>query len=355
MKKKRLLIINQRQFGYHSDTYYYSKYLRERFDTSYLCWDYKYPRMVMDRVRIIYVSRRGNLAVRNLRFIRQALKEVRNGYHIHMIKYFRGCALLRLAYPRQSFLLDIRSGSVNPKTIKRIAYNNFMTIEARCFTQTSVISQSLARKLGLEKKAYILPIGSDILSGTQKRFDALNFLYVGTLHNRNIDMTLEGFARFYHEYKNRIRIHYTVVGSGYNQEVEILRQSARHLGLQDAVKILGEIPHDRIRPLFDSHNIGISFIPKTDYFDVQPPTKTFEYLLSGMPVLATDTLENKAVIHQENGVLIPDTPQGIYTGLVRIYQTRKMFDSRTIRDDALPHTWERIAADLTRTLDTLSN
>lgn len=354
MKKQRLLIINQRQFGYHSDTYYYCKHLCQRFDISYICWDYNVPRMVMDRIRVVYVSRKGNLTVRNLRFLRNAIKEIKKGYHISLIKYFRGCTLLRLACPCQRFLFDIRSGSVDTSRLQRKIYNKVMAMEARCFSHVSVISLSLARSLGLDKKAYILPIGSDIISGTRKHFNALYFLYIGTFHNRNMDMTIRGFARFYHEYKNRIPIHYTLVGSGYNNEEQKIRKLAGTLGVQDVVDIPGQIPHDRVKSFFDSHNIGISFIPKTEYFNVQPPTKTFEYLLSGMPVIATDTLENKAVISQDNGVLTPDTPDGFYKGLVQLYQSKDEFDSCTIRKNALPHSWARIATGLARRLSALS-
>lgn len=40
----------------------------------------------------------------------------------------------------------------------------------------------------------------------------------------------------------------------------------------------------------------------TEYYDSQPPTKTFEYALSGLYVLATKTRENEKVITNDNGV-----------------------------------------------------
>jgi nucleoside-diphosphate-sugar epimerase len=69
---------------------------------------------------------------------------------------------------------------------------------------------------------------------------------------------------------------------------------------------------------FDIHNIGVSYIPMLKCFDNQPPTKTFEYLLSGMPVIATATNANKDIINDVNGVLINDNSEEVYNGLTAI-------------------------------------
>jgi glycosyltransferase involved in cell wall biosynthesis len=80
----------------------------------------------------------------------------------------------------------------------------------------------------------------------------------------------------------------------------------------------------------------------TDYYDVQPVTKTFEYLLSGMPVIATNTSENRKVINQGNGVLIGDTAEDFYTGLKTILKNRLFFDSVKIRNNSMEYTWYNI-------------
>lgn len=67
---KNLVIISQSQFGYHTDTYYYCKYLKEEYTITYLCWDHSLPKIEMDGVRVVYVNREGNALVRTLRFLR---------------------------------------------------------------------------------------------------------------------------------------------------------------------------------------------------------------------------------------------------------------------------------------------
>ena len=86
----------------------------------------------------------------------------------------------------------------------------------------SIISQSLGQKLGVPNNSLILPLGSDIISLTKKAVPPMRLLYVGTLYNRNIDQTIKGFSKFYHEYKNETEISYTIIGSGLHDEVNEL-------------------------------------------------------------------------------------------------------------------------------------
>ena len=91
-------------------------------------------------------------------------------------------------------------------------------IEMKFFKYKTVISEGLAKKLQLNSNIYILPLGADIISSTRKTFDEMNLLYVGTLYNRKIEDTLVGFANFYQVYKNKIKMRYTIIGKGKDNE-----------------------------------------------------------------------------------------------------------------------------------------
>lgn len=353
MFKKKFLIINQLQFGYHSDTYYYCKYLRTSFEITYICWDYKKKPIMLKGINVIYISRRGNILSRNIRFIFQVIREVKNAYDCHLIKYFRGCSFIKFVYPKKKFLLDIRTGSVAIKKGNRLFYNSLMIAETKKFKCVSVISKSLGRKLGLPKKTYILPLGADVISSTNKAFDSMKLLYVGTLYNRNIEHTIEGFSKFYNKYNKKIDINYTIVGNGSTIEENKLKTLVRNKKLGSYIKFAGQIPHTEIKNFFDVHNIGISYIPITSYFDVQPSTKNFEYLLSGIPVIATNTRENKAIINNNNGILINDSAEDFYQGLVHIYTNREKYNSHNIRLDSMPYKWNKIIDDLNLMLHSL--
>jgi glycosyltransferase involved in cell wall biosynthesis len=347
LTRRKLLILCQSQFGYHVDAYYYCKYLKDRFDIAYLCWNYNFPVISMEKVRVISVPRTGNIVWRYVRYLTSALSEIRQGgYDIHFIKYFRSCFLLKVLNHQKRFVLDLRSGHISKSAFCRFVFDFVIKGESFFFNNITIISQNLAKRLGLAEKAIILPLGADRLSSKGKTLDSLRLLYVGTLTQRNIDQSLRGFEMFYHAFKNKIGMHYTIIGSGAHGEEKKLRELVESKRLSAVVSIQGRIPHDQLMPYFDSHNVGVSFVPMTDYFDGQPVTKTFEYLLSGMPVIATATSENRAVLNHDNGVLIQDSPESFFQGLQLLYERSGSYDSRRISNDASQYRWESIVCNL---------
>ena len=125
--------------------------------------------------------------------------------------------------------------------------------------------------------------------------------------------------------------------------------------MENIVRILGIVPHDRLQEHFDTHNIGVSYIPMTDYYDVQPPTKTFEYLVSGLAVIGTATSENRLVINDSNGILTDDSPEGFYNGLVELADRLQTYDSILIRQNAQQFGWKKITDGLDSYLRTISD
>ena len=206
----------------------------------------------------------------------------------------------------------------------------------------TVISKSLAEKLFISHKSHVLPLGADIISLVNKSFDNIHLLYVGTLYNRNIDETIHGFKKFYDIYKDKVPVTYTIIGSGVRSEEANLKKIVFNYGLTKVVNITGRIPHIKLKSYFDTANIGVTYIPLTDYYDCQPVTKNFEYLLSGMPVIATHTSENRKVINQDNGVLIGDSAENFYVGLETIFIKRHLFCSEKIRNKSVKYSWKNI-------------
>ncbi|MEE9346434.1 MAG: glycosyltransferase [Methylococcales bacterium] len=337
----------QNQFGTLIDTFFYSKYLRDRFNITIICWDYSLKKQMMDGVDIIYISRNGNIIQRNVRYIYESYNWLkRNPSNVCFIKHFRGCSILKLLLPRLKFVFDIRTASVSTKPHTRFIYDKAMMFESYFFRHITVISESLSNKLKLSKKSYILPLGSEAISNTTKTFDSLRLLYVGTLDARDIDKTVSAFAKFYKHNKNVIKMNYTIVGDGPGDEIEQLKTIVEKNSLSDVVNIVGRVPFTELKPYFDTHNIGVSFVPLTEYFDSQPVTKTFDYLLSGMPVVATATSENKIVISSSNGVLINDTVESFYKGLKEIWHEKESYNSDQIVSMSSKYNWSDIVDNL---------
>lgn len=341
--KKQLLIITHNQFGYHIDGFNYCKYLNTMYEITYLCWDYKIQRIFLPNVKVIYISRGYSIIRRNFEFIKASIKETRGNYDLVFVQYFHGAILLRIFNPYKQFILDVRTGHVSPKKSERFLRDALLKFESLFFDHVTFISSGLAKKFWINSaKTHILPLGSDIISRTNKKFDQLNLIYVGTLSQRKIMDTIKGFHQFYKKYKDKVIITYTIIGSGYQNEEKDIINYIKSNGLDKIIKITGYIPHQQLEVYFDTHNIGVSYIPMTDFFDCQPPTKTYEYILSGMAVLATFTSENAKIINKDNGILIKDSPYAFYEGLCQIFNNRKTFQSVGIRETGADYTWKKI-------------
>lgn len=337
---KRLLIINPKQFGYHLDTYYYCKWAPPSWRMAYHGFDAGQPRLAVEGTAVRYVPRQGGLVRRYLRFLSSCVTECGRDYEAIFLKYFPGCSLLRLRHPRKRFVLDIRTGSVAQNRFQRWGQDLLLRVESLGFSHVTVISASLARKLGLAR-AHLLPLGAEPIETAPKDFSALRLLYVGTFRGRRIEDTLTAFHRLYSA-GGGVEMTYDVIGDGPPGERDRLRAWVRDRGLEDVVWLPGFVHHRELARYYEKCNVGVSYIPINPIYDCQPPTKTFEYLLAGLPVIATNTSENAAVITEHNGLLIEDTPEAFYAALQTLAERRAAYSSERIRTEALKYSWETI-------------
>lgn len=333
--KRSVLIINKAQFGYHVDSYKYCEYLRDRFDVTYLCFDSGKEKVVLPGVDVNYINWEGSFLQKGKTFIR-ACKAAMAGYDIVFCVYFQGSSLLTRQSGKQRMILDIRTGYVGEERLKKWCFNRLMRFESRFFSHVSIISDSLAQLLKI-KRYSLLPLGSDVLSNTEKDFSSLKLIYIGTLTNRRINETVHACRLFVEQHGATIT--YDIFGDGNAEAVQELKNEVAQT---PQVRYHGFKRHTEIQPYLDTCNVGVSFVPMTDYFDVQPPTKTFEYLHSGMICLGTDTAENRKIITTANGVLCRDTVASFQAALEDLQSRAAGFNSDKIRQTVAGSTWDQI-------------
>ena len=68
----------------------------------------------------------------------------------------------------------------------------------------------------------------------------------------------------------------------------------------------------------------------------------FEYGLSGMPIVATNTTANSEVINISNGILCDDTAEGFYLALKELEKTIHKYSSSNIRKSFQKYHWKKI-------------
>jgi glycosyltransferase involved in cell wall biosynthesis len=344
MNYKRVLFISPNQFGYLTDYYYFAKYLREDFDLDFICFDRGLAKRNLRRVRVDYVSFGGSKWVRHLRWVLAIRERLRSQkYDLVFLESHKHNLLIRLLLGRRKSILDIRTGAVSSSKRNNLIQNIRLRLDTLFFRNVSILSLKLREYLKLsEKKSHLLPLGAEIINGQVKNYGTLKLLYVGSLSQRGIDKTVEGFAQFYGSLTEKKGVTYDIFGFGTKDEEENLRKQIVKLNLEKVVCFHGRKNHDEIIPYYESCTVGVSFVPKTIYYNYQPPTKTFEYVLAGMVCIATSTFENARLINERNGVLCEDNADAFSIALDEVYQKRETYHHQKIISSLSGNSWVNI-------------
>jgi len=343
------LIISHIQFGYHTGTYKYCEYLRNDFDVTYLGFDFcKAPR-TLDGVAIKYIARQGNILRNYGRFIYNACKVISASKPDYIfMPYFFGTSLVNFYFLfsrfRARMIVDIRTSFIFSSPTKTNIANALLKLECLFFKTITVISGGLKQSLSLPKRTLILPLGGERTVTKKKTFEEILFLYVGTFYDRDIQTNLKAFIQFYGELSEpeKGKIKYYIIGYGPEKDITEIKSIIQDCTLHDVIVFVGEVRYPELNEYIEKCNIGVSYIPLKPYYDMQPPTKTFEYLVNGMLVLATATTENSIVINDTNGVCVKDDFLSQVEGFKKIYTKSFHADSDAIINSSGKYTWEYI-------------
>ncbi len=338
---KKVLIINTNQLGFLTDTLKYCEHLNKSYSIDFLCYDYGYDKVSIDGVHVTYVPHPRNRHLQGFLFLTYAIIKCLFYSGCIFVVYFPYCKYLKQLLFWKNMNLDIRTLSVSSNSIARESSDRMLNETIRYYDSVSYISEGVKNKLkGLgEKKSYKLPLGADVISENSKVFDTIKLLYVGTLNNRNIILTVKGLKRFVDE-NPQVCISYDIIGDG--EEFESVCQFVKLNQMTDYCKLHGRLAYKQLRPFFDDCNVGVSFVPITEYYNDQPPTKTFEYCLSGLLVIATSTRANREVVNNNNGLLIYDTEEAFYNALCKLHTNYGHYDSEIIRRTMIDYSWDKL-------------
>lgn len=247
---------------------------------------------------------------------------------VHMDKL---CFLLPLMFPRLNFALIMGTGAVSNSSINNFFTNLNKKFISAFFKNIITGTDWMIDKFNLQKKNVIIPKwGTKSISKKEKEFNNLSLLYIGTLTNRRIHETIEGLGVFISNNNLSIDITYDIIGTGSSESLKLIRESIKQNCLDKIVHLHGYLSDKDILQFFDHCNIGVAYVPITEYYTNVVATKINEYILSGMVSIATKTNENIKVVTSENGVLIDDTPTSFAKGLEMIYDNLTDYSSEII-------------------------
>lgn len=322
--KNRLIIISPRQYGYQTDYLKYVEYLPEWYRVTFICLDQGEIRFECNNAEIKYIKS-GSKQLSNILFFLYTFFYLLFHPGKVMVTNFGGCRYLKTLMPWRKMIVNIRTVSVDKDPQRAAVQNQRILKDVMPFDRIIMISKGGAEQLHLPmEKVYIVGLGADIISEVPKTYESLHLLYVGTMNHRDIPKTVKGFHQYLLETGDEDAM-YDIVGDG--EELKEVLDYIITNELQNRIIVHGRKRYDELKPFFDNCNIGVAFVPINEAYRHQPPTKTYEYINSGLYVIATKNQVHIETVSCESGILIQDTSEDFCNALKLIKQKHILYQN----------------------------
>jgi glycosyltransferase involved in cell wall biosynthesis len=170
----------------------------------------------------------------------------------------------------------------------------------------------------------------------------LSVVYTGTVSNeRGRDVMLEGLALARAE---GAQVRLVIVGAAADQ-LAYCRERGAALGVAQALEVVGRVPGSEIPAYLARADLGVCIWADKVWWRFNPPTKLFEYLVAGLPVLASRIRTHTAYIRDDfNGLVFDYDARAFADALLRAWRDRAQLPawSTAAADDGRRFLWSRI-------------
>ena len=106
-----------------------------------------------------------------------------------------------------------------------------------------------------------------------------------------------------------------------------LLQKVSHLGCENNVKIIEDVPHDLIWRYMEKATIGVIPSLKFSRVMVDTPTKLFEYMASGCVVVATDFPPVRHFLEGAGEIVIPESPKEMADAIIKLLSDHDLYEA----------------------------
>lgn len=163
-------------------------------------------------------------------------------------------------------------------------------------------------------------VGAALRAQPRDESQPLELIYTGSVEKaRGRDVMLEGIAK---AIRKGIPARLTMVGAS-REEIDYCNDYARRLGIHDAVRILGRIPGQEIPGYLATADAGICIWEDRPWWRFNPPTKLFEYLVAGLPVLASNIRTHTEYVRNwDNGIIFNYDSDSLATAICELWSRR---------------------------------
>lgn len=187
--------------------------------------------------------------------------------------------------------------------------------------------------------------GVALLEAFRSDADPLQLVYVGSVNqDRGRDVMLKAMKIANQDQKIA---HLTIVGASAEQ-LEYCKKAIQTLGIAEFVTVLGRVPGHSIPNFMKTADAGLCLWEDLPWYRFNPPTKLFEYLVAGLPVLASDIRTHTQYIHDgKNGLIFEYGSRGLADAIRRLWLAREGLPQmkRQTRDESVAYLWQSLEKD----------
>ena len=179
----------------------------------------------------------------------------------------------------------------------------------------------------------------------------LQLLYVGSVQkDRGRDVMLEAIAM-----ANRVNkiAHLTIVGAS-DEQMKICQEVIKTLSTENDVTIHGRVPGSAVPNFMANADVGLCIWDSLPWYKFNPPTKLFEYLVAGLPVMASNiTTHTQYVKDGVNGMLFEYDSASLADAIKRLWQNRAdlLHMKQRTGNNSAAYLWDNIEPQFINAID----
>ncbi len=300
-------------------------------------WTYMSPnsgiwKRILDQASFMFTSFINGLSIKNI--------DVIVGTTPHM---FTPIASLMLAkIKKTSFILELRD--LWPDSMlavginnKRHLYNIAKVIEKKLYFSADLIipvTYSFKRyliNLGLpEKKIKVVMNGVDTKffdfkknKYVKRSSKFFTISYIGTIGMAHSIKTIIEAAKIIYKKHRDLRIVFQIIGDGAD------KKNIEHEALKiNNVKVLPSVPKNLVLEYLDRTDAGIIHLKKNPLYKTVVPSKMFEYIAMGVPILhGVDGESHNILKKYKLGLYFEqESPNALYSAIIKLYNDKPLYN-----------------------------
>jgi len=187
-------------------------------------------------------------------------------------------------------------------------------------------------------------VGAEFRSAIKRtvKNDALRLVYTGSvMEDRGRDIMLEAVCLCQ---KNRVPVYLSIIGAD-REQIRIIREAVKTYNIEKNIDVMGRVSGSEIPGYLERADFGICLWADKPYWRFNPPTKLFEYLVAGIPIIANDMrTHTKYIVDGVNGYICRYSSESLSEVLINAWNKKAEYPAMVDRvcGDNSKYLWSTI-------------